>query len=37
MYDLAIARKQAMTQGNAGQGDRHVGWARTMLGWWWPE
>jgi hypothetical protein len=25
VYDSAIAGKQAMTQGNAGQGDRHVG------------
>jgi hypothetical protein len=25
VYDPAIAKKQAMTQGNADQGDRHVG------------
>jgi hypothetical protein len=25
VYDPAIAGKQAMTQGNAGQGDRYVG------------
>jgi hypothetical protein len=25
VYDPAIAGKQAMTQGNAGQGDRNVG------------
>jgi hypothetical protein len=25
VYDPAIAGKQAMTQGNAGQGDQHVG------------
>jgi hypothetical protein len=25
VYDLAIAKKQAMTQGNVDQGDRHVG------------
>jgi hypothetical protein len=25
VYDPAITEKQAMMQGNAGQGDRHVG------------
>jgi hypothetical protein len=46
VYDPAIAGKQAVTQGNASQGDRMSARrvptrissrARSTLGWWWPE